>query len=321
MTAQDQTLTQYQHLMQINAASHLIRTAREVGLLAELREGQRTLPQICNQLSLVPDSTKLLLDGLVATGIVEKYEDDFALSRAAHLLCQYDEDLGDQMWSTLADQVRGKRTRSDSEALADYVAATQWAHTPAAIQAAEILNVGGEGEVAGARILDLGCGSAVWSCAMAHQDPQSTIVAVDNAAALVAARATAESIGLGERFETIEAESLEVELPQEDFDLAVIAQRVGGLSAQAASSLLDGAVKTLKPGGRIAVIDLFRGPTKPNLSESIEALRLDLGSQAGHIRTLEAIQSQLIDLGLQGVQFAFIAASKANMGIAVGTKP
>ena len=156
MSAQDQTFEQYQGLMQINAASHLIRVGRQAGLLSALREGQRTLDQLCEQLSLVPESTSLLLDGLVATGIIEKYEDDFALSRAAHLLCQYDQDLGDSQWEQLASQLKNNdRANRDDQLRFNYQAATQWIHTPAAMQAAEILDIGGEGEVSGPKILDL----------------------------------------------------------------------------------------------------------------------------------------------------------------------
>ena len=43
MTAQDRTLAHYHHLMQINAASHLIRAARHLGVLGVLREGQKSL--------------------------------------------------------------------------------------------------------------------------------------------------------------------------------------------------------------------------------------------------------------------------------------
>ena len=67
MSAQDRTLDQYQQFMRINAASHLFRSARELGLLKELREGQRTLDQICETLSLRPEPASLIMDGLVAT--------------------------------------------------------------------------------------------------------------------------------------------------------------------------------------------------------------------------------------------------------------
>ena len=169
MSAQEITLQQYHQWMKMNAATHLIRSAREIGIFAELRNGQRTLDQLCETASLRPESAKLLLDGLVAIGIIERYGDDYALSRAAHLLCQYDDDLGDRRWDALGDLVRGRRDRADSDDQQhyDHQAATQWVHTATAMQVAEILNIGGEGEPSGIAILDLGCGSAVWSCAMA----------------------------------------------------------------------------------------------------------------------------------------------------------
>ncbi len=109
-----QTLDQYHQWMQINAASHLIRAARTVGLIGQLREGQRTHEQLCQTLSLAAGSSLLLLDALVAIGIVEKYGDDFALSRAGHLLCQYDDDLGDRRWDRLVDRLRGESNRQRS---------------------------------------------------------------------------------------------------------------------------------------------------------------------------------------------------------------
>lgn len=163
MSAQDRTLDQYHEWMQINAVSHLIRAARKVGLIDALREGQRTSEQLCESLSLLPKPTALLLDALVSVGIVEKYDEDYALSRAAHLLCQYDDDLGDHRWRRIAECVQRIDARG-SHLDADYFdhnAATQWIHTPAAIQAAEMLNLGGDGEVSNPAILDLGCGSAV----------------------------------------------------------------------------------------------------------------------------------------------------------------
>ncbi len=323
MSAQDRTLDQYHQWMQINAASHLIRAARTVGLIGRLREGQRTQKQLCETLSLAADSSQLLLDALVAIGIVEKYGDDFALSRAGHLLCQYDDDLGDSSWERLVDRLRGESNRAEihDQSHFDYLAATQWAHTSSAIQAAEILNLGGEGEVRGPKILDLGCGSAVWSCAMAHRDSDATIVAVDNQAALQAATATAESIGLSERFKTIDADAEQVAVPDNEFDMVLLAQRLHCLSRDRAQSLLSRAIAAAKPGGRIVVIDLFRGPAKPNLAESIAALKLELDSRAGHMRTLEETQKQLKSLGLERVQFTFLAASRVNMGLAVGRKP
>ncbi len=218
-------------------------------------------------------------------------------------------------------EVARKRQEHVDQQHFDHLAATQWIHTPAAMEAAEIMNIGGEGEVAGPSILDLGCGSAVWSCAMAYRDPDATITAVDNRAALDAAETTANSIGLGERFSAVEADPLEVELPADSFDWVIIPQRFNCLSPQFASTLLRQAVDAAKPGGRIAVIDLFRSPAKANLSECVEALNLQLETREGAVRTLEQVEAEFREVGLADVQIAFISKSRANLGLAVATKP
>lgn len=321
-TAQERTLAQYQSWMQVNASAHLIRTARELGVIDELRQGQRTAYQLSETLSLVPDSLGLLLDTLISIGIVERYEDDFALARAGHLLCQYDDDLGDATWARLANLVRGNDQRSgnNDQRQSDYLAATQWIHTPAAMQAAEILNIGDGGEFTGLKILDLGCGSGVWGCAMAHRDPDSTITAVDSAGALEATRVTADSIGLGGRLETIEADPLDVTLPTHEFDLVVLAQRIGCVGDEATKKLLGNAAAATKVGGRVVVIDLFRGRTRPDLAEGIEALKLELGTRAGRMRTLREVQAGLMEVGLERIQATFLPASRVNLGLAVGVR-
>ncbi|MEM8666860.1 MAG: class I SAM-dependent methyltransferase [Planctomycetota bacterium] len=322
MSAQDRTLDHYHHLMQINAASHFMRGARELGVFDELRKGQRTLEQLSEALEIPAHPLDLLLDGLIAVGIVEQYEDDYALSRTAHLLCQYDDDLGDHQWQKLVGRVNDTSPRDshDDQLRHNQVAATQWIHTPAAMQAAEILDIAGEASETPYRVLDLGCGSAVWSCAMAHGNPTVSITCVDQPDALVAAQSTADSIELGDRFTAIAAAPEAAVLPSDEFDLVLIAQRLSALGDDPAMELLKRAIGACRLGGRVAVIDQFGGPAKPSLAETLEAWRLELTTQAGRVRSLEEIQQVLSDLGLRSVQFAFIEASKSNLGMAVGLK-
>ncbi len=325
MSAQEQTIRQYHELMQLNAVSHVVRSGREVGILDTLADGQRTAEQLCQDLSLSPRPAQLLLDALVATGVIERYGDDYALSAAAQLLCQYDRDLGDARWGRLTAEVWGEgpaaRGRPPAEQESrehfDAVAATQWIHTAAAMQAAEILDVGGEGN-RDLAILDLGCGSGVWSCAMAYRAGQAQVTAVDAAAPLQAARRTAESIGLESRFEAVEADPAEVELSEQAFDLVLLAQRLHALGPSEGDRLLERAVRFAKPGGRVAVIDLFQSPGQVPLAERLAALRMQLETPAGRIPTLEETQQRLLAVGLTGVQFSFLAASREGLGIAVG---
>jgi hypothetical protein len=105
------------------------------------------------------------------------------------------------------------------------------------------------------------------------------------------------------------------------FDWVVIAQRISGLGPEKAATLLSKAAAATKPGGRVVVIDLFRSPSKSNLTECIEVLRLQLETQQGDPRTLQGMEAELRQAGLTNVQFALMSKSRANLGLALATKP
>ena len=331
-SAQEQTVARYHELMQVNAVSHCLRSARELGILDQLGKGQHTLAELSDVLSLCPESAQLFLDVLVAVGIIERYGDDYALSHAAQLLCQYDRDLGDATWSRMGDSISADSSSAldrsgaakDVSSYFDHQSATQWIHTSAAMQAAEVLDVGGDG-ARGWRILDLGCGSAVWSCAMGHRDPTARVTVVDHPGAIEAAIRTAESIEISDRFESIDGDLLEVGLPAAEFDLVVLPQRTSGMDDETSEKLIARATSAAKPSGRVAVIDVFRAPSaenaKPTMVESIEALRTHILTEGGRIRTVEDAHELLAKSGLEQIQFAFLSASRFNFGIAVGVKP
>lgn len=317
MSAQDLTLDHYHALMQTNAEAHLIRGARDLGLFDVLQHGQKTQAEIEQALGSEPRLTGLLLDSLVALKVLERYGDDYALSAVMRLLCHHDRTLGDDTWSSLPSRLRGEETPEAAPFL-DSATATQWVHTGAAKQAAEILDI--TGERAGRRILDLGCGSAVWSCAMAFADPTATVTIVDTPARLAAARRTIDSIGLGDRFEVREGEPQEISLEEQAYDMVVLAGRLSSASPERDAEVFRRIEASLRPGGEVAVIDLFRGPGTPNLTESVEALRLALSTPEGHIRDAGEVRKLLLENGFGACQFAFLAASRQGYGLLLAAK-
>ncbi|MCC9643556.1 methyltransferase domain-containing protein [Rhodopirellula sp. JC740] len=337
MSAQDRTLDHYQELMTINATSHVLRAGRELGLFDALLEGQKTIEVLSEKTGVSEARLNLLLRPLTSVGIIEKYEDDFAISSVARLLCQYDSDLGDALWNTTASALKNDRKTGADTAVPqsrfDSIAATQWVHTPAAMQAAEILDFGptpseeGEGTVLVANdsgpqtMLDLGCGSAVWSCAMAHRDPQLTVTLIDHLGALESAVATANSIELGNRFEAIEGDPLTRELPDKQFDHVLLAQRLNSYAPEQIQTMLQRAVSATKSGGRVIVIDSFEGPHRPTLAESIEALRIGIETEGGAVPPLKDAEERMKEAGLESIQFTFIAASRMGLGLMTGFKP
>ena len=317
MNAQEVTLDRYQLYMQINAQAHLLRAARESGIIDALRSGQLTKDQLVEQLNLDARMAGLLLDAMVAMQVLEKYGDDYAVAAVTRLLCQYDADLGDSVWADLSDRVRHGKTGANDNFL-DLTTATQWVHTAAAKQAAEILDIGGERT--GRKILDLGCGSAVWSAAMAYADETTTVTAIDTPERLVAARRTVDSIGLGSRYEFIEADSETYQLSGNTYGLVLIAGRITPHSPEFDKATIERAKQALVVGGELVVIDLFKGPGRPGVNESIEAIRLATQTSAGQIRDAEAMRAQMVEAGFGACQFAFIAASRQGWGLLLAAK-
>ncbi|MCM2373143.1 methyltransferase domain-containing protein [Aporhodopirellula aestuarii] len=350
MSNQDRTLDHYQELMTINATSHILRAARQIGLFDQLAEGQKTVETLAENLKIPQPRVFMLIQSLIAVGIIEQYQEDYALSSTARLLCQYDADLGDSTWNGLADSLRrspadpsaDETTPNDSAITGqlqkrfDAIAATQWVHTPAAMQVAEILDLGStppdpievENNQASSaeptrepiELLDFGCGSAVWSCAMAFREPAMRVTAIDNQAALAAATTTATSIGLSERFETRVGDVPGVTLPDATYDMIVIAQRLHAFPASLVRQMLDTTFASLKTGGRLIVIDSFRGPHQPMLAESLEALRMEIQTDKGEIPELPVAEQRMKDAGYENIQFTFIAASRTGLGMMIGTK-
>ena len=188
------------------------------------------------------------------------------------------------------------------------------------MEAAEVLDFGGDSSSEPLEILDLGCGSAVWTCAMGYRDPTARITAVDHESAIEAASKTADSIGLSDRFRTIVADPSNVELESEHYDWVVIAQRISGLGKDEANRLLGNATKSLKVGGRLVVIDWVEMDGKPTLADRMASLRLLLETRCGAVRSPAELQLELRAVGLEECQFALLSKGKAKIGLAVGTK-
>lgn len=317
MSAQDETLDRYHALMRVNAEAHVLRGARDSGILRHLLAGQATAAQLSEALGLEPTLMGMLLDALVAMKVVEKYEDDYALAAVTRLMCQYDGDLGDDVWGQLLPQLRGASGGKTSH-FHDSATATQWIHTGAAKQAAELLDIGGFRS--GKRILDWGCGSAVWSAAMAFVDPGVQVTAVDLPERIAAAQRTVESIELADRYQLVAADPQQWQPEPGAFDLIVVAGRFASSAAAAERELLKRLQEGLADDGELAIIDLFRGPANPSVNEAIEALKLAVATEAGRILEAQEVRQTLLEVGFADCQFAFLSASRQGWGLMLATR-
>lgn len=316
-SGQDATLRRYHDLMKLNASAHVLRAAVQLQLLDHLAGGQATADDLAKRAGVRLGPMLMLLSCLEGIGLVEKYGDDYALSPVAKLLCDHDRDLGDLDWSQMARRLSGDT--ADEASLRrhlDRAAATQWIHTPAAMQVAAILaDLEGEEDQ---QIVDLGCGSGVWSSALAYRLPQARVTAVDRPEVLAAARQTAESVELHDRWTAVEIDDspAEAELADDSADLVLLGCRLHPLSDYEARRLLHKAAVLLRPGGWIAVVEHFP-PQEPSLDGSLEALRIEVATPEGRVRDYGELSGWLELAGFADPKFTYLPASHQSLGLLV----
>ena len=155
---------------------------------------------------------------------------------------------------------------------------------------------------------------------MAHRDAEATVVAVDLRSQIEAARTMAESIDLSDRFKTIESDPRQVDLGDATFDLVVLPQLLSSFSDDEAADLLSIASSAVGGGGRVVAPDLYVGPGKTGLKETLARLTVHLATPAGRVRDLPESQLMFTTAGLTSVQFTYLAASEAGLAMIVAEK-
>ncbi|QDV67750.1 protein-L-isoaspartate O-methyltransferase [Rosistilla carotiformis] len=318
---QELTIRKYWTLIGINASSHAIRAAREVGLFQQLLTGQKTFGELVDACDIQPNLATRILDVLVATGLIERYAEHYAASQTLGLLAQYDADLGDHYLDSLVDQLRCDLPAGSGDAFRRHQVARGWTRTPLAMQAAAVLEIGQKRR--DLRILEIGCGSGVWTSTLAFRDPGTTIIAVDHADALAEAKKMIESIDLQDRWTGFEADPTSGELPEGPFDLVVIPELLQTIDDALAVTILGRAADVTRPGGEVAVIDFFDpiDPKERSLATAVQNLELGLRTPLGRLKTAPEVSQFMVGAGLTSALYATLNNAPQNAGLLLATRP
>lgn len=321
MTAIDtRALETYAQLMSANGAVQIYRAAQEAGIVQTLAAGPATADTVARTCGAAIRPTTLLLQGLVALGLLEQVGEVYALAPVARFLAGSYRDLGDSYWSHLPAFLRTgepmARMDDPQESERHYQAqarALAWMMAPAAEAAATALDIGGRRR--GLAVLDVGAGAAGWSLALARRDPATTVTALDWPAVLAIAQKAATEAGLQDRFAAIAGDYHRVALPPAAFDLAIVANVTHLETAAGNRDLFERLRRTLRPGGEIAVIDVF--PTQPAgaLPAALYALGLALRTKGGRVHSAAELQEWLAAAGFGESRFTMLNASPYTMGM------
>jgi SAM-dependent methyltransferase len=139
-------------------------------------------------------------------------------------------------------------------------------------------------------ILDVGCGSGVWSLAFARRVSGARVTGLDLAAVLERFRARAGQLGLGDRVATIAGDMHTAPLPPGHWDLVIIANVLRLEQVEAARLLIGRGVAALRPGGSLLIVDALAGGTAAaRQSVAVYAFHLALRTRSGRVHTAAEI--------------------------------
>ncbi len=315
---QIKTIDAYTTFQQCLATYHIIMAGIRTGILNQLESGQRTSKQIAEDLQLDPWKTELLCSALTQTGLVERYDDDFALSNLARML-----PLGDPLdsqWhgieSSIAQATPTETTLDDLPK--STITADQWTRTPAALDAIEALDIGKSRRAF--RILEIGGGAAVFGAAFAHRDPDCRITLLDSAESLKLARQTTDGIGVSGQFEFTVGDYRSPALPKDQFDMVIAVGLLRYFNAKQCNEWLRHLCSALKSEGDLVLVDWFHGQERGAKYLAFGELEMTLQTNLARMHSPPELRTWMMDAGLNNIQFAHLPSPPHCWGLIVGQK-
>jgi ubiquinone/menaquinone biosynthesis C-methylase UbiE len=302
------------------AASRILATAVQLDIFSHIAAGARTNAEIARAAQASERGTRMLLDSLCGFELLSKHKDVYALSPlAAKFLVRESPDYmgafleNDEHWEgwgKLPEAVRrGGPIHSvfdPAEAERFFSVLTRTLHVQNRLPAQRLAKILGAGSKEhGMKVLDVGCGSGVWGIAIAEADTSAHVTAQDLPKVLEQTRRYLEKHGVTNRYDFLPGDLHKVVFPAVKYDLAVLGHIVHGESEASAQQLFKRLQPALKPGGRLAIIDMIpneerNGPPFP----LIFALNMLVHTDAGGTYTLSEYKKWLADAGFASVEMA-----------------
>jgi len=319
-------LADFFRLMNINGAASVYRCAMDAGIFNALADGARNPGELAAACSLAERPTALLLEALAKMGVVEQNQRGFGLTLVTQLLLSSSyRTLGDTYWAHLPIFLKtGQplvKMDSPSQSAIHYQTQSEalaWMSAPGADIAARLLDAAGA--LKNATVLDVGAGSAVWSLALARAAAGCMVTAVDWPEVLPIASATAKRLRLQDRLTLLPGNYHEVPLPAAAFDLAILGN-ITHLETPAGNLDLFNRIRSaLKPGGRIAVVDILPGQPAGDLNRALYALGLALRTEHGRVHTPWEITDWLAQAGFGGVEVTPLETPPFAVGMITARK-
>jgi len=254
--------------------SQILFAALDIDVFTHIAQGEETLDALTEALDVDRRGLRILLDGLVGIGFLQKKNHtglhyELPEDVARYLVRNSEEYMGGMVshckrlyenWSQLTDAVRTGQPAGGAHGLAaleaffsELVKGLYVSNYPTAKKLAKVLEMGKS--LKDQHILDVAGGSGVWSIALLETDKSSQATLLDFPTVISVAREYVDHHGLTDRYHFWPEDLEETEFPDATFDMVILANICHALGPVATQRLLQSMGKTLKPGGRVVIVD------------------------------------------------------------------
>lgn len=274
------TMVSPEPLMQMIQGLHvtgIVKASVELGIFGQISAGNRKAESIASALNTDPRGMRILLDALAALGLLERkdgyhlttlsesylvpgtptYLGDMvkilagpwawtgfprlaeAVRRGTSLADQPWETPGHEFWETFSPSSVGVISGPGSQALAELM--VPWATERDTVD-----------------ILDVACGSGLFSLALASRHPNARVTLLDAPEVLSLAQDTIERMNLAERTEFIAGDAFDVPLAG-PYDVIIVSHLFHHFSEERTLDLLSRLATALKPDGRLVIHEFISG--------------------------------------------------------------
>ncbi len=248
-----------------------LRAAVDLDLFTAIGDGASTVPAIAAACGASERGTRILSDYLTIIGFLTKTDGRYQLTpdTAAFLSKRSPAYFGTALsflaspeivghFDHLASTIRrGSIAKEDSTVVDENPLWQTFARVMMPMMMmpaqaiAEVLDVSDAGPL---KVLDIAAGHGIFGIAIAQRNPQAQVVAVDWAGVLTVATENASKMGVAARHTTVAGDAFKVDWGA-GYDVALMTNFLHHFDAATCTTLLKKVAESLKPGGRIAVLE------------------------------------------------------------------
>lgn len=309
-----------------------LKAAIELDLFTVLAEDSQTTEALALCLEASPRGVRILCDYLTIAGFLKKDDGRYSATRDAAIFLNRKSPtyigsaaifLGSPVlienFRDLAGCVRkGGTVNADGTLKPEHPIWVEFARSMAPVAAMDaelVARLLKTDTLARCRVLDIAAGHGMYGIALARDNPNAEIVALDWKNVLAVAKDNAGKAGISSRYRTIEGSAFDADLG-EGYDIVLLTGFLHNFGENMNEALLRKAHRALQPGGRVVALEFI--PDEDRLTPRIPAefsLMMLANTPEGDAYTFPELERMFRNAGFRSAELHEIPPSPQRVVI------